>query len=923
MAFNLFKKKGRDADDNAADNAAADHGSVDAGELNAAAAGLNVEPDAEHDVDVEAAEADADESKGGLFSRKRSGKKAKRRNENETLASVLTESEPGAAIDVMRGVGNFIIPTEIIPSGGYLVMVLPTADKSFGGLSRKQNKNEDKGLIINLMQAGDIEIAITKDLLDDDALAIIPEEGTLERLNEFSLLRDARYFWGVAVADPDTGELMIYTVPPKRVEDTTGKLYEAVAAVSRGALDIVDVVDMALVKAMYEIFMHDDPGYGAAGLIGTPEQAGAIELVLETMAVRQGEGAMPSTEDYLEVLYYNFPLINPNHSEIEDQDEEDADVDDEDAGYSRHAAVGESAALSDETLTDIPVVGANENNAEDTDTDKEHAADDEGDSELDGGAGAGSTRLSGGTDGADDVAVGEPAVDDANAGVGVNVTDDAAEADAETAVQSRVGNVSTPVPQGLSLAEQQEMFKQVVDDLRADMSAQNLSDEDVNRIVMTQIQAMQQMGLVGVNQQGQGAAANTVQSRVSEQLSVMGEDENLDEALKRSFIDDDLGLSLNMAAFEQTFYGQVPQLTFSPYESHTPWLNDQLAELVNTLNSELAENYMRRREVMRDKYRQMMSASIKDIVEKVSVNDDTSVYSQLQRAADHDRATYERNRDYRVADRRNELQQRYDADRRTYIEMRTAELGAEFDRANRQDLEHAQRMVESDLQAQSERAHHAMVSEINRKRREDAQTRLKLGEFQILNMMNPDLESMLEEEAADLANAVDVVKDYVADKAKDDIMHADAINARLAQDNRVEEIRKDAEGQVTAARQRADEEVARTTQAMELLRDEHEKFVADLKRDNEQRLAHADDRVAAVQAERTADRAHLDTMLERAEEEKEAAIKAAQNEVAQMRANMEAMSKEQKSDYTTIIIMMVVLSIVMLVAGVVLANAFG
>src|SRR5699024_11435358 len=109
-------------------------------------------------------------------------------------------------------------PKEVAPNGGYVVMVLPTADPSFGGLSRKQNKDKDKGLIINLMQAGDIEIVITPELLDDDALGIIPEHDTLERMDEFTILRDARFLWGVAVTNQEDGSLTVFAVPGRREE---------------------------------------------------------------------------------------------------------------------------------------------------------------------------------------------------------------------------------------------------------------------------------------------------------------------------------------------------------------------------------------------------------------------------------------------------------------------------------------------------------------------------------------------------------------------------------------------------------------------------------------------------------------------------------------------------------------------------------
>lgn len=924
MAFNLFKKKDSGNDDAAAEvtshaNDGTDDAVLfddDAVSVDDAASVDDADTSATHRGGRHRAEdrSDNDEGRVNFFGFRKNGEKKgdkanKPRNKREMLASVFSESEPGAAVDVMRKVTNFVIPESIIPTGGYLVMILPTADKSFGGLSLKQNKDEDKGMIINLMESGSIEIAITPDLLADDALAIIPTEDTLERLNEFSLLRDARYFWGVAVTDPDTGELVICTVPPKRQEDVAGHLYESAAAISRADLDLVEVVDMNVVKVMYEIFMSDEPGYGKAGVLGTAETPGAIDFNLDVLARNQAAGTMPKTGEYIGALYKEFPLVDPSYdftaSTNDDEDEEAEDDVAEDVAVDAAAVT----AAAGSTLVAVPTGrhAADDPFADATNTDTPTVDTDNTGTDVD--ADAQDTDTGGVSVVIKDE---DTAVDDDAAGAHDDVvhdTDMGRVASAPVAANTDAGVAL------MSAEEQQRMIEQLVENLKSEMTI-NFSDEDVARIAMTQADVLQRMGVFD--------AANTsgVQSRVSQQLATTGGDENLDEALKRSFLDDDLGLSLDMTSFEQTFYGQVPQLTFSPYDSHTPWLNDQLEELVRTLNSELQANYMRRREVMREKFRQMMSGAVKDIVDHVSTTSEMSPYTQLQHAADRDRAAYDRNREHNVANHRRELQSDYDDRRNAYVQARITELGAEFDRQHRHDLDYQMRMAEADMQAVAERAYDAMISEINRKRREDSQTRLRLSEFEVLNAMSSDLEAMLEEEAADLANAVDVIKDYVDEKAKDDVMHADAINARLAQDTRVEEIRKDAENQIATAREQADVDVSRITDAMDLLRSEHEKFIADLKRDNEQRLRHADDRVKAVQDEREADRAHLATVLERKDEEKNAAIQAAQDEVAQMKANMEELTKAQKSDYTTIIIMMVVLSVVMLVAGVVLANAF-
>src|SRR5699024_8614632 len=354
MALNIFKKK----------KGSGKHAADDSVELDTAAA----EQMTSDDIVIDPmGSADENPVKTGKDKR---GKRAKTRRKDEALSSVLTESEPGAAVDVMRQIERFTLPKEVAPNGGYVVMVLPTADPSFGGLSRKQNKDKDKGLIINLMQAGDIEIVITPELLDDDALGIIPEHDTLERMDEFTILRDARFLWGVAVTNQEDGSLTVFTVPGRREEDADGKLFNAVAEVARGDLDITDVIDMQLVRCMIDIFNDDAEGYGADGVIT------AIDLVMEAYGVRRAQDKLPTSDEYTNILYDSFPLIDPEYDP--EAAEAESEFDDEDevapdntavAGVVGSEDIADSETVVDtEALADEDVVAQPQKVVEDIDT---------------------------------------------------------------------------------------------------------------------------------------------------------------------------------------------------------------------------------------------------------------------------------------------------------------------------------------------------------------------------------------------------------------------------------------------------------------------------------------------------------------------------------------------------------------------------
>lgn len=156
---------------------------------------------------------------------------------NEMLASVVSESTLGPAVDLLRGNEVFALPQR----AAWVALALPVS--RIGGLSKKQSKNEEKGSIIELVRAGHIEVIVTPALLDDEVLCIVPTADTLARMSEYSLLTTAAYYWVVIQADEDGGELVIDPVDKASYEDavavSTGstELSEVLPAVWRWALD--------------------------------------------------------------------------------------------------------------------------------------------------------------------------------------------------------------------------------------------------------------------------------------------------------------------------------------------------------------------------------------------------------------------------------------------------------------------------------------------------------------------------------------------------------------------------------------------------------------------------------------------------------------------------------------------------------------
>jgi len=120
----------------------------------------------------------------------------KKRHPDELLRSVLKESTVGAAIEVLENNIRFRLIPDEFGNARYLALMLH-AD-SIGGLSKRSaKKDEQKGGIVQQIISDHIEIIAIDKMLDREFFAIVPSEKTLEVMGEYTLLREAKYFWVV------------------------------------------------------------------------------------------------------------------------------------------------------------------------------------------------------------------------------------------------------------------------------------------------------------------------------------------------------------------------------------------------------------------------------------------------------------------------------------------------------------------------------------------------------------------------------------------------------------------------------------------------------------------------------------------------------------------------------------------------------
>lgn len=105
------------------------------------------------------------------------------------MSSVFKETVFEAMLDDFSMNTSFVVEKD--DETCFVGMLLDT--NTIGGFSKKSNKDEAKGSIIECINAGRIKALMSAELLEEESMVIIPDEFTLDAMGEFSLLTDAAY----------------------------------------------------------------------------------------------------------------------------------------------------------------------------------------------------------------------------------------------------------------------------------------------------------------------------------------------------------------------------------------------------------------------------------------------------------------------------------------------------------------------------------------------------------------------------------------------------------------------------------------------------------------------------------------------------------------------------------------------------------
>ena len=882
----------------------------------------------EPEVDVTAQEQNADGSDNAEGKEKKkslshmlglganSDKKVSR---NKQLASVVNESEPGTVIDIMKQNEPFALPDD----GGWVVLILPTDDPSFGGLARAYSKrNAEKGNIINLLNTGSLKYLATGDLLDDNALALIPNEQTLQRMFEFELLANARYMYGVATRDPETGDLMVFSVPSKRGSFSDGQIYEEANSVSEGKLALAEVVDFGLIDAMLTIFEQaddpDDPDtpYGSDGVLQAMSEN--FSLIAD---MRATEDRYPTGDEMVDHLIDVFPQLGnadataygendePAVDEEEELDIADINPDALPEGVDPQDIVDAQYGYDPED-TDAEVFEGDNDDA----LDAEAEADDNSDvlqklRALNGG----SFVVNSAANDEDVESAHEPVDDDIDfvddevsdapvdedGAEGVYDTDDSV--DSAPVQSGQVGQPGPGVSNPLAGSMSEEQFAAL-----AEMINNNSINID-NRLA--DIMDLQ----LADRQAAQDAAYRSSDREFSR--------EEVSQEILRTY-SDDLDLHVEARPFYSGLGLEPKQIYEINSEPATPWLGDQLSRLLVDINTQLLSLNTEHTQERERMYTSLMSKAQADIAEDLDYNKPDSPWNEVYQAIQEDKANSKEQFELMVQNRRKELSEEYNRNFERFKEARLLKIEEEYDRLNKPQMLNRSQAVESEVMAIWEAAMNQSKQTLDDLRREEARRRSNQAIDVVIESMQPMFEEHRRAEQKAYEDAFETISKYIETHRTDDLRQAAIWDEKLDHDTRLDEAREDFTKRLQLTQQEADNRVAEYKRHMEAQKDHFEAELRERSAMDASRESNMNARIADIerQAEERIEAARREVNDER--DHSKDLVRKADERVAQAEANEQYAIEKANAGDKTKNMLLIILPVICILSGLIVGGVF-
>jgi len=402
------------------------------------------------------------------------------------------------------------------------------------------------------------------------------------------------------------------------------------------------------------------------------------------------------------------------------------------------------------------------------------------------------------------------------------------------------------------------------------------------------------------------------------------------ETMARRFLDEDLGLSVDMTPFEALFGHEANEAScFSlDHLSDENWLDGQIKLLSQQANDALADRRRRDIEELRELFFSLVSNTGDEIAAQMSTGPGSdNVWAQTLAEADDNAEKSRANLVDIIGAQRAAIMAKYEKDKEEHAQARAVEAKSLYDVRHKPSLDRELSEIEPNLRATIEEDYAVRRRQILDARKQSAQASFDAALTRVMDHLIQKRSEQVAREAELMEQFRDEIGTFLDENRKEDIARAEALREQLARENVVE--RKTVE--FAAREKELREQIKREREEAEkrdlAAQEETNKALARMREEWAAQLAQAKAEVERANARTEEEAARVNVVREEISRQYESQIAFLENEQKTLMSQMDRESVVAKRANRLYIALAVLVALAFLalgvIAGILIHTAFG
>lgn len=653
---------------------------------------------------------------------KKKGERASSPKPSESIGTVLDESVPAAALEVIKHNSAFALPYDE-ENGFEMYLVATVYAEDIGGLNKHMKSDPSKGQFIEQVSNREIETYVSAEGIKEGKFVIIPSEKSMRNVNEYSFLADpGKYssFIPTIVKVDKSGDMIFEEIGNARTD------FRFYADILKGMVPVTEAVDSARAMSFEKRNENEDEAEVAKASY-VPEKKDAKKKKKGQPVAVEDNGDSDSITGGME---FSAPEDTIGNQSL-DVPPDVGEPGEPDAGIPENIPDGETEP---DGYEEYP--GYNEEPMPEYE---------------------------------------EPPIPEYNPGV-PDFDMDFPDQDAVPDYDGGSDVEEVPVSQEIVLAALEEV---------PSGNAGYIGDDEKFQIMCPQCHQKMDSRMpcphCGYVLGTDGNRDNEDSSyTVTKDGNVEISDKAVNEVFEMIFHAGGISLQVTAEPFDLQFvHGNdfVP----IPESRGDGWLNGYVTQMAKNANYELRQQHQRNLFLCRERYFTMMTNACESITQQVDIDNPANEYCIAKQKMHEHMQERRNNIDREVDERKNALKQRWDVELKEVQEA--AKNAAKQDYIARNDKRHDAelRQVEIELQDAIEVEYQRALKELNDRRQIKAKELYDLMTTQTLVVMAEEYKQFMEEEDAARQHYIDEINRYIDEHRQDEVARNSVLREELQQ----------------------------------------------------------------------------------------------------------------------------------------------